>query len=138
MGSLYEELKVHVNMNVEALRALPAVTGATVWRGDWSSMIGSRYEQGKVITHDTLTSYSRNQDIAKNFASSGSMSYKVLIELKLSGEGGRDIEKLSAFPGEKEVLMMPGSRIRIDSVTWETHGGQPLKVCTAEELPASP
>lgn len=129
----YEEMKIHSNMTVEGLRALPPVAGVEVWRGDWTSMVGSNYSEGKTITHNTLTSYSRNPDIAKGFATSGSASYKVLIHLPLTGHGGRDVDEFSKYP-EDEVLMIPGSQIRIDHVGWGDIDGEQGKICEASEV----
>jgi hypothetical protein len=42
------------------------------------------------------------------------------MEIQLNGKGGRDITVLSSQQDEKEVLLMPGTQIRVDSVTTKT------------------
>lgn len=58
----------------------------------------------------------------------------MLVELAQTGKGGRDISAFSKHATEEEVLLMPGTRIRMNEVSWETIGGAPLKVLQAEEV----
>jgi hypothetical protein len=133
-GDVYDELKTHITMAVEGLSLLPAVNGVTVYRGDWSAVIGSRYEVGKTIELPEFNSFSTNENTAFQFAKGGNFSNPVLLELQLTGKGGRDIAAFSKYGGEDEVLMMPGSRLRIDRVKWENRGGKDVKIAEAVEV----
>lgn len=42
----------------------------------------------------------------------------MIIRLYLSGIGAKDVDPLAQYEGESEVLLMPGSKIRIEEVTW--------------------
>ncbi|MBL9103014.1 MAG: DUF4157 domain-containing protein [Myxococcales bacterium] len=131
---VYKELKTHICMTVEGLSQLPAVDGMEVYRGDWSAMVGSRYEKGRTTTLPELTSFSKSPEKALEFASGGSMSYPVVIELALTGKGGRDISAFSKIVSEEEVLLLPGTRIRVGEVRWVQDGDVWYKAVTAEEV----
>lgn len=132
---LYEELLVHINMTVEGLSQLPAVTGVDVYRGDWSSVISSRYKEGATITFPEFNSFSRDRDTALDFATGGSLSNPVLLTIALKGKGGRDVSAFSEYDTEAEVLMMPGSKVKINKVTWgTTASGKALKEAEGEEV----
>ncbi|MEZ4451908.1 MAG: DUF4157 domain-containing protein [Nannocystaceae bacterium] len=134
-SDLYDEMKIHTNMTIEALARLPPVNGVTVYRGDWSSVVASRYEKGSVIDLPEFNSFSTDEDVAMRFAKGGKVSNAVLLTLQLTGRGGRDISAYSKFGDENEVLMMPGSKIRITDVTWsKLPSGADLKEATAVEV----
>ena len=131
---LYEELLTHINMTVEGLKDLPKCTGL-VYRGDWSSVIASRYEEGRTITFGEFNSFSRRRSTALEFATGGSSSHPVLLIVRLTGTGGRDVSRFSQYPGEREVLMMPGTKVKITKVTWGTTAdGKDLKIAQGEEV----
>lgn len=116
---LYDELTTQANMTAEGLRDLKPAKGK-VWRGDWK--VGGRprvFLKGSNVEFDSMASASRDQAMAIGFAFN--YSSPVVMEIDLKGKGGRDITVLSSQQDEKEVLLMPGTRIHVDSVT-ETTG----------------
>jgi hypothetical protein len=132
---LYEELVTHINMTVEGLSQLPPVTGVTVYRGDWSSVVATRYKEGATVTFGEFNSFSRDRNTAEGFASSGRFSNPVLLTVALKGKGGRDVSRFSKYNTEAEVLMMPGSKIKINKVTEvTTASGKAIKEAEAEEV----
>ncbi|MGA5032352.1 DUF4157 domain-containing protein [Streptomyces cellulosae] len=130
---LFEELKMHADMTMEALNRLPPVTG-TVFRGDWNLggessvfQIGKQaalnYRPGSVFT-SSFDSTSRRQDVAMDFMRgqrvSGTVTHRILLELNLTGKYGRDIDDFHEYQGtEAEVLLMPGANFEVTRSEWE-------------------
>lgn len=111
---LIPEMQLHANMTVEALNALPPVTGV-VWRGDWMAPISWTYGFS-TISFDNFASTSKIEARAVTFAnvnSDSKLKSPVLLELELKGKGGRDISYFSVAPDEAEVLLMPGTKFSI-------------------------
>lgn len=126
---LYDELKIHANMTIEGLMNLPPVNNVTVYRGDWKANTSWAYSSNN-LTFNQFTSTSRDEkqakDFAKRYANStvalsipllGEIrsSYPILLKMKLTGKGGRDISYLSKFTSEKEILLMPGTKFQTDA-----------------------
>jgi hypothetical protein len=89
---------------VTALKKLPATT-ATVWRGV-NNDAALKFVEGEVYTWWNITSCSLNINIARSFLDeSGTLFTIETIH-------GRDISEFSAVPDEKEVILMPGTRVR--------------------------
>ena len=130
---VYQELKAHICMTNEALAQLPPA-GGRVYRGTWTPKVMSRYKAGATITLSELSSSSRDEETAVGFANGGPRSDGMLIELDLANRGGRDIAAFSAIPEEQEVLLMPGTRIRVNSVAQEVRFGKTVKVVRAVEV----
>jgi hypothetical protein len=63
----------------------------------------------------TSRSRSTGEDFTKNY-SNNLLSHPVLLEMKLTGKGGKDISYFSqAQKAEDEVLLLPGTKFKIDS-----------------------
>lgn len=112
---LYEELKAHANMTVEALQALPPVTGKTVYRGDWKGQISWTYGSDNFEVSQ-LMSTTMTQSVAEEFAMryvDSKVGRPILLQMQLTGKGGRNIGYLSNAQHEDEILLMPGTRFRV-------------------------
>ncbi|WP_081415679.1 eCIS core domain-containing protein [Aquimarina latercula] len=143
VDEIYPELKLHVNMAMEGLNNIPpsddtVFTGQTYVKG-WNSI-----KSGKTVLVDEFMSTSKNMGKAVGFAVRNSENdwYKnpILIEIKLNSKGGRDISGISVHPEEEEVLLLPGTKIRIDSekmqdfTSTEDEGIIKIKVVKAVEV----
>ncbi|MEU9432103.1 DUF4157 domain-containing protein [Streptomyces sp. NPDC048252] len=129
---LFEELKAHADMTMEALTRLPPVTG-TVFRGDWNAggdesvyRLGKQaalnYRPGSIFT-SSFDSTSREKSVGLNFMRgqrvSGTKTHRILLELTLTGKYGRDIDPFHQYQGtEAEVLLMPGASFKVDRSEW--------------------
>ncbi|MFF9589322.1 DUF4157 domain-containing protein [Streptomyces sp. NPDC014646] len=130
---LFEELKAHADMTMEALNRLPPVTG-TVYRGDWNiggegavTQLGKyaavNYRPGTIFT-TSFDSTSREKDVGMDFMRDqrvdGAARHRIFLELTLTGKYGRDIDPFHQYQGtEAEVLLMPGARFKVTSSEWE-------------------
>jgi hypothetical protein len=148
--TLFQQMKMHADMLVEALNLLPPAVGE-VWRGDWkvggvtdrggralSAMAGLFGTYGsRFIDINEFASTSRAQDKAlrflKNYAST-STSHPVLLHLQLKGGRGRDISMFSKIADEKEVLLMPGAKFKVTGTRTEDFDGKLGEVIEAEEV----
>ncbi|MEU9270168.1 DUF4157 domain-containing protein [Streptomyces sp. NPDC048251] len=129
---LFEELKAHADMTMEALTRLPPVTG-TVFRGDWNAggdesvyRLGKQaalnYRPGSIFT-SSFDSTSREKSVGLGFMRgqrvSGTKTHRILLELTLTGKYGRDIDPFHQYQGtEAEVLLMPGANFKVDKSEW--------------------
>ncbi|MDR6973724.1 hypothetical protein J2X68_000393 [Streptomyces sp. 3330] len=135
--ALFEELKAHADMTMEALHRLPPVTG-TVYRGDWNlggdesvyrlgKQAALNYRPGSVFT-SSFDSTSRQEDVGLGFMRnqrvSGTKTHRILLELTLTGKYGRDIDPFHQYQGsEAEVLLMPGASFKVDRSEWRQDPG---------------
>jgi hypothetical protein len=94
---------------ITALKKLPS-TKAIIWRGvNYDAT--SDFIDGEVYTCWYISSCSRNLDIAEKFLSkSGTLFAIDTIDAK-------DISMFSVVPEEQEVILMPGTRMRVKSRT---------------------
>ena len=97
---------------ITALGKLPSLA-ITVWRGV-SSNISSDFIDNPVQTWWTVNSCSRNPKVVEFYL--GGLGTVFGIETMY----GKDIAKYSAYPDEEEIVLMPGTRVRLM--------GQPLEV----------
>ncbi|MGW0871932.1 eCIS core domain-containing protein [Streptomyces sp. NPDC002740] len=133
--ALFEELKAHADMTMEALNRLPGVTG-TVFRGDWNlggdedsalrhgKQAALNYRPGSVFT-SSFDSTSRDETVGLQFMrgqkASGRQTHRILLELTLTGKYGRDIDPFHQYQGtEDEVLLMPGAKFKVTKSEWKT------------------
>lgn len=148
--TLFQQMKMHADMLVEALNLLPAASGE-VWRGDWKvGGVGDRSGRAlnavaglfgtygsRFIDIKEFASTSRVQDKAMRFLknySSTSTSHPVLLHLQLREGRGRDISVFSKIADEKEVLLMPGAKFKVTSTRTEDFDGKLGEVIEAEEV----
>jgi hypothetical protein len=104
----------HGKMAVEGLKKLPPWTGTT-YRGMGLSPedFKAQYEDTKVWSAKSFTSTSTKKDISKEFAQRESKGGKIGFLLEFTVTNGRDINLLSIFGNEGEILLMPGASAEI-------------------------
>ena len=135
---LYEEYKLHTNMLVESLNSLSAVNETVVWRGS-----GKIFPEKKddILSFNKFGSTSREKKKAKEFA----LDYKkkrgftsVLYKLNLKGQGAKDINVFSKYfhtsGDEKEVLITPGTKFKVDGRSYDGEGKDKILVIEATEI----
>lgn len=66
----------------------------------------STYRKGAIIEDDAFISTSAGSEAA----------FTGNVYLKIQGKSGVDISYFSNFPGEREVLFMPGTRFQVDAI----------------------
>ena len=131
VNQFYNEMSVHNTMAVEGLHSLPPYSGK-VYRGDWKASTNYHYS-GKKMTFNYFGSASKDKETAMGFVNyyrskskntsdpdrgSYAAFYKkpMLLEITLTGKGGKDISALSSAKTEEEVLLMPGTEVKITKV----------------------
>ncbi|WP_345655543.1 toxin glutamine deamidase domain-containing protein [Streptomyces tremellae] len=133
LPSLVTETRIHAEMVVDALSALPPVRDVTVWRGNWAmggdgvaspflKLLSTGYN-ADVITFNDLSSATLLRDKALEFVGHHKVtgtSHPVLLRLRLKGGHGRDISAFSHYPHEAEVAFLPGARFRVTNRVWTT------------------
>jgi hypothetical protein len=95
---------------VAALKKLPP-TEATVWRGVKDDTVASKYLEGEVYTWWTVASCSISIEIVEKYLDESGSGTLFTIETVT----GRDISMFSAIPHEQEVVLMPGTLVRVKS-----------------------
>ena len=122
-------LQAYVDAALHGLAKAPKYKGWTnrgmsISAGDLAA-VKARYLPGSIVEEHAFTSTST----ASGFG--GNVRYRVLSQT------GVDVSKFSRYPGEMEVLMAPGTRFRIVSVTEGPsrggYGGNTLEI-TMEEV----
>lgn len=114
----------YLKLFIAALEKLPSTIGP-VWRGV-SSDVGSVFGDGKLHTWWSINSCSMDLSVVKGFL--GKMGTLFLIETV----NGKNISQFSAFPNEKEVVLMPGTQVGAPSQPF-SHENQYLLVHLKEE-----
>jgi hypothetical protein len=95
---------------VAALKKLPP-TEVTVWRGVKDETVASKYLEGEVYTWWAVTSCSISIEIVEKYLDESGSGTLFTIETVT----GRDISMFSAIPHEQEVVLMPGTLVRVKS-----------------------
>ena len=75
------------------------------------SKVEAAVHQESVFTWAGFTSTSRDEEVARKFG-----PYIFMI----NGEFGRDISQFSEYPEEKEVLFVPGTRMEVLNVKYDS------------------
>jgi hypothetical protein len=138
----------HLNlMAVSALNKLPPWGGGDIYRGeDVSWDTGNTIAQGNTIVFKSLSSTSRTRTVAEGFASGTRPAVWVIHGITASGrdimsiamvqkdnEFDQTLNQMSGVggvqTGEDEVLLLPYTRVRINSVT--PTSGKLVIDCTA-------
>jgi tetratricopeptide (TPR) repeat protein len=109
----------YLKLLFSALLKLPRVSRTQIlWRGvsgDHSHLYRDRV--GQIVRWWGLTSLTPSLDAITPFFGPGPRTVFVV-----TGGGGFDISGLSSFPGEDEVLLPPGCRLRVEGVSQEGGG----------------
>ncbi|MEV7187783.1 hypothetical protein [Kitasatospora sp. NPDC093102] len=148
LPSIRAEMSLHAHMLQDALRQLPPAFGK-VYRGDRAfggdplSPVGRLFSTwgGDHYVFHQFASFSGNKEIAKGFAKdydSNLVSHPVLFELTATGNNGVRIAPFSRLPDEDEVLLKPGSRVRITAREVEDAAKGMVRIVAEEEQPDLP
>jgi hypothetical protein len=120
-----------------ALFKLPNVRGS-IWRG-LSGDVGKNFKKNQELTWWSVTSCSLSVDIIKDFLVSETTSTIFMIEVA----HGKDISGYTNYPAEEEVLLGPGTQLRVAANPLNHPGGLCLvhliEMCddSGEQLPSS-
>jgi len=107
---LYNNYLYHLD---KGYNTLPNYSG-TVYRGTDAVMSEDSYAPGKVITWQQFSSTSKRQQVARKFLLTGAgvlFGSMFIIKVKT----GKEIEALSAFPEEEEVLLGLNSFFKVEA-----------------------
>jgi hypothetical protein len=107
---IYDNYLYHLD---KGYNTLPNYSG-TVYRGTDALMSEDTYTPGKVITWQQFSSTSKKQQVARKFLCTvaGVLSGSIFI---MKVKTGKEIELLSAFPEEMEVLLGLNSFFKVEA-----------------------
>ena len=109
-----EPWSAYLNLLITALRKLPSCS-TTMWRGVGGE-IGSEFSQNTIHTWESITSCSSQINVAACFAGQRGILFCI------NAIHGKDITKYCEFQGENEIILMPGSCLRVKSASLDTDG----------------
>ncbi len=89
---------------INALEKLPSIK-ATIWRGV-SGDVGSIFADGDVHIWWSVNSCSVDISVVKEYL------HECGTLFAIDASHGKDISEYSVFPAEKEIVLMPGTRLR--------------------------
>lgn len=124
LAKVKAEARQHAAILDRAFRKLPAFdsskTGKKTWRGVRLDPMWQDYKdyttKDAVVTNKPYVSTSKNRGVAEKFAWKKGPDGRVGFLLECTLKNGRDLELISYHGKEQEVLMLPGSRVRVDQV----------------------
>ena len=120
--TLYEEGALHAGVMMEGLKKMVA-QGKMIYRGFRISPsdFNSRFKVGTDLDPtETFQSTSTEEAVAYEFSTGNDKvpdSQTVAVVLKAQLFDGRDIEKLSVYDSEKEILTLPGTVYRVVKIS---------------------
>lgn len=130
--SKFEQYSDFTSSLMRGLTALPPFRG-TVYRG---MPRRPKYVIGQVVTCDAFTSTSVDLSRTKYFAKGRTMEDRMAgyttWQIQLRGDQARLIQDFSAEPDEREVLLLPGTKLKVTAIEQE-FGGQ--RIMLEEVLP---
>lgn len=94
-GKLSKKDEGFISVVEQGLAKLPAFEGVTYRRVDLAEADLSRYQVGAVVTETAFTSSSKKQGLS---------SFDGYVQFEIIGKNGKQIEKLSKYPQQYEVL----------------------------------
>ena len=98
----------YLRLLFEAMDAMPTRT-VRLWRGIAADLY-DEYEPGKVITWWSVSSATADESVARGFMSQlGGVASLIILDTK----SALDITPLSVYPKEKECLLLPGTRLKV-------------------------
>ncbi len=117
-----QEGSLHTAIAMQGLTKMPAWT-KPAYRGErcTPTQFGEKYSVGKEFSYNSFASSAQEERVALNFAhgladSPPSLDKSVAVLAVLEETGGRDISSISMVQGEKEVLLLPGSKFVVKKV----------------------
>ena len=109
-----EPWSAYLKLLITALRKLPSCS-TTMWRGV-AGDIGSEFSQNTIHTWGSITSCSSQINVAACFAGQKGILFCI------NAIHGKDITKYSEFQGESEITLMPGTRLQVQSTSFDLNG----------------
>ena len=100
---------------ISALEKLPSLP-ITVWRGITGNFYGSHFVKGQMCTWSSITSCLSDVKIAGIYVGAGGILFCI------HAINGKDITKYSEFQGENEIILMPGTCLRVQSASFDLNG----------------
>ena len=100
---------VYLKLFMTALEKLPPLTGI-IWRGVYGD-VGSDFNDDDVITWWSVNSCSKTIKVVEWYIGKKGTIFAIDVR------HGKDISEYSAFKEEQEVVLMPGSQVRVKSKT---------------------
>ena len=105
-----EPWSAYLKLLITALRKLPSCS-TTMWRGV-AGEIGSEFNENTIHTWGSITSCSSQINVAACFAGQKGILFCI------NAIHGKDITKYSEFQGENEIILMPGTCLRVQSASF--------------------
>nr|GID87723.1 hypothetical protein Ade03nite_66470 [Actinoplanes derwentensis] len=112
------EMKDHADMLIDALYALPPLHGPEIYRGVKRD---PRLRPGDVYVPDSVISASRSMESAGAYLPSAATTGGAVLAIETRGYAARDIDIFSRYEFEKEIAILPGSRLVCVEVTYFDH-----------------
>ena len=109
-----EPWSAYLNLLITSLRKLPSCS-TTMWRGV-AGEIGSEFNENTIHTWGSITSCSSQINVAACFAGQKGILFCI------NAIHGKDITKYSEFQGEREIILMPGTRLQVQSTSFDLNG----------------
>jgi hypothetical protein len=103
-GKLTKKDEGFISVVEQGLAKLPAFDGVTYRRIDLSKADLARYQVGSVVTENAFTSSSKKQGIK---------GFNGYVEFEIKGKNGKQIEKLSKYPQQYEVLFGEKTKFKV-------------------------
>ena len=100
---------------ISALEKLPSLQ-ITVWRGISDNFCGSDFVTGQMCTWSSVNSCSSDVNVARFYVGHGGILFCI------NAIHGKDITEYSEFQGEREIILMPGTCLRVQSASFDEHG----------------
>ena len=110
-----EPWSAYLNLLITALRKLPSCS-TTMWRGV-AGDIGSEFNENTIHTWGSIASCSSQINVAACFAGEKGILFCI------NAIHGKDITKYSEFQGEREIILMPGTRLQVQSTSFDLNNG---------------
>ena len=104
----------YLKLLITALRKLPSCS-TTMWRGV-AGDIGSGFSQNTIHTWDSITSCSSQINVAACFAGQKGILFCI------NAIHGKDITEYCEFQGESEIILMPGTCLRVKAAAPDING----------------
>ena len=100
---------------ISALEKLPSLP-ITVWRGITDNFCGSDFVKDQMYTWSSINSCSSDVKVAGVYVGAGGILFCI------HAINGKDITKYSEFQGENEIILMPGTCLRVKSASLDING----------------
>jgi len=117
---LMSEGAMHAGVLMSAMAKLPAWPGEDAYRGTrmTQAAFDAKYAKGAIVPYNAFTSAAKAPEPAQKFAdgiggSPPAPGEDVSVFLEIKVTNARDISSLSLVTVEKEVLLLPGAKLKV-------------------------